>query len=353
MSNVYFISAEKSVCEHCHSKLARTLLETVVAQEKIALAPHIPLKVHFGEKGNRTYLKPGTYNGIIDFLKERNITGEYMETSVLYGGERFTKQKHEKLAAAHGFTQLPVTIADGEKGEDAVSVPVELKHFSSCAIARLLAEQEQVLVCSHFKGHGLAGFGGAVKQLSMGFAAKGGKMAMHMNVKPAIRNWFCKRCKLCVSRCQANAIVIGGKGERSFIDHTKCIGCGACFSICPHHAVSIWTWQGICNALFRKNQFREKLVEYAYAAHQGKHHIYLNFVLNVTSGCDCEPRPMRKMVPDIGIFASLDPVALDAACYDAVAKAGKRFKGAEQLDYAEQIGMGEKAYTLIPVEQQN
>ncbi len=349
MSNVYFIPAGKSVCEHCHSKLARVLLERITEQENIELAPHIPLKVHFGEKGNRTYLKAGTYNGIIEWLKEHGITSEYMETNVLYGGERFTQAKHEKLAEAHGFTQLPVTIADGAKGEDAVSVPVgKLKHFSSCAIARKLAEQDQILVCSHFKGHGLAGFGGAIKQLSMGFAAKGGKMAMHMNVKPKIRNWFCKRCKLCVSRCQMNAIEIGEK--HSYIDHDKCIGCGACFSICPHHAVSIWTWQGICNALFRKNQFREKLVEYAYAAHHGKRHIYLNFVLNVTSGCDCEPRPMRKTVPDIGIFASADPVAVDAASFDAVAKAGKTFKGAEQLDYAESIGLGEKKYTVITVE---
>ncbi len=348
MSNVYFIPAGKSVCEHCHSKLARMLLAALVEQEKIELASHIPLKVHFGEKGNRTYLKAGTYNGIIDYLKEHNISSEYMETSVLYGGERFTRAKHEKLAAEHGFTQIPVTIADGEKGEDAVAVPAPgLKHFSSCAIAAKLAEQEQVLVCSHFKGHGLAGFGGAIKQLSMGFAAKGGKMAMHMNVKPTIRNWRCKHCKLCLSRCQMNAIEIGEK--RSFIDHEKCIGCGACFSICPHHAVSIWTWQGICNVLFRKNQFREKLVEYAYAAHHGKRHIYLNFAMNVTAGCDCEPRPMRKTVPDIGIFASTDPVAVDAACFDAVAKAGKTFKGAEQLDYAESIGLGEKTYNIIPV----
>ncbi len=347
-SKVYFISAAKAVCEHCHSNMARKLLETLLEQEQpeFGKSGFVPLKVHFGEKGNRTYLKPAVYNGVIDLLEEKGLRSAFMETSVLYGGERFIRSKHEKLAEKHGFTRLPVIIADGEKGEDSLSVPVSgTKHFQTCSVARGLAELDQILVMSHFKGHGLAGFGGAIKQLSMGFAAKGGKLAMHMNVKPEIRTWFCKRCKLCTTRCQVGAIDVTGK--KPVIDHNKCIGCGACFSICPHHAISIWTWQGICNALFRKNQFREKLVEYAYAAHSGKKHVYITYALNVTGGCDCEPRPMRAAVPDIGIFASLDPVAIDAACYDAVAKAGKKFKGAEQLDYAESIGLGSKTYELI------
>lgn len=347
-SKVYYISAEGLKCAHCHSKAARQLLEKIIEAEHVELQNIVPLKVHFGEKGNRTYLKPETYNGVIDLLEEKGIATQFMETSVLYGGERFVREKHLRLAEQHGFTRIPAVIADGEKGEDALNVPVNLKHFKTCSIARGLAEQEQILVLAHFKGHGLAGFGGAIKQLSMGFAAKGGKLAMHMNVQPQIRSWKCKRCGMCLSRCQMDAIHIGkDKKEKCFIDHEKCIGCGACFSICPAKAVSIWTWQGICNALFRKNQFREKLVEYAYAAAHNKKHIYINFAVNVTNGCDCEPRPMRAAVKDIGIFASLDPVAVDAACYDAVAKAGKKFKGAEQLDYAEKIGLGSRDYELI------
>lgn len=166
-----------------------------------------------------------------------------------------------------------------------------------------------------------------------------------MGVKPRIRKLFCKNCGLCAKRCNENAIV---PGKRSFvIDQEKCIGCGACYSICPHHAVSILSLAGLWNALTGGRVFREKLVEYAAAAHSGKKNIYINFVINVTGGCDCEPHPMRKCIEDVGVFASLDPVAADAACYSAVAERGKKFRGREQLSYAEKIGVGSCGYELI------
>ena len=342
MSKVYFIPTGG-----CAKEAAARLLKTVLEQEQIGLSERIPVKVHFGEKGNRTYLKPELYDGMIDYLQSQGKECRFSETSVLYGGERFTREKHLKLAASHGFTRIPVAIEDGANGEDACDVPVDLPHFKSCAVARGLAEAEQILVCSHFKGHKLAGFGGAIKQLSMGCAAKGGKMAMHLSVKPKILKLFCKHCGLCATRCQVKAITI--TKEKAEIDQSKCIGCGACFSICRHHAVSILSWQGIKNMLFGANLFREKLVEYAFAASKGKKNIYINFALSVTRGCDCEPLPMRACVPDIGIFASADPVAIDQACLDAVEKAGKKFKGGEQLAYAEKIGMGSRKYELIEI----
>ncbi len=346
MPCVYFTRIGEGAEVSAVSAAARTLLETIVAKENIPLENHIPLKVHFGERGNSTFLKPETYSGIIDFLQERSIRTEFMETSVLYGGERFNRERHAKLALSHGFTRLPVVIADGANGEEAVDIPLNFKHFRSASIARQLAESKQVIVLSHFKGHMLAGFGGAIKQLSMGFAAKGGKMAMHMSVKPTIFNLLCRKCGLCRRRCNTGAITIG---KRSVIDHKKCIGCGACFSICPHHAVSIFSLSGFWNAMFKRENFREKLVEYAYASHAGRRNIYLSFALSITKGCDCEPRPMFRYASDIGIFASTDPVAIDSACLDALAKQGKHFKGAAQLDYAEKIGLGSRKYTLIEI----
>ena len=343
-SDVFFIPFDPAAGTAALSQAAVRLLETLLERSGGALPSDVPLKVHFGEKGNRTYLKPEVYDGIIDFIQAQGRTCHFAETSVLYGGERFSREKHLALAKKHGFTRIPAIIADGAHGEESVSVPVNMKHFRCASIARALAEADRVIVLSHFKGHGLAGFGGAIKQLSMGFAAKGGKMAMHLNVKPRIRNWKCKRCKLCLTRCNEGAITIG---ERSFIDHDKCIGCGACFSICPHHAVSILSFAGLKHALFGGRLFREKLVEYAYASHHGKHNLYITFAVNITRGCDCEPRPMTTCVHDIGVFASLDPVAIDAACWDAAAKAGKKFKGAEQLAYAEKIGLGTRSYNLI------
>ena len=346
MSNVYFIPLSEN-CPDTISAAARKLLEHLVEQENIPLSASVPLKVHFGEKFNRTYIKSENYAGIRDFLAGKGIQSCYIETSVLYGGERFERSKHLKLAAEHGFTQLPVVIADGERGEASCEIEINKHHYKSCHIAKDLAEADQVLVLSHFKGHSLAGFGGALKQLSMGFASKGGKLAMHMGVKPRIRSWLCKRCKACVKRCQADAIIIDGKPH---IDPVKCLGCGACFSICPHHAISILSLKGIWEGLFRGKFFREKLAEYAYASSHGKKHIYINFALNITGGCDCEPRPMRNVVPNIGIFASTDPVAIDAACYDAVKAAGKAFKGYEILEYAQKIGAGSMQYQLIRLE---
>ena len=344
-SKVFFKSVNDGDAEAI-SAAGRGVLEALLAESKVGLAAEVPLKVHFGERGNRTYLRQDFFAGIIDLLEENNSRGSFMETSVLYGGERYTSEKHIKLAHSHGFDRLPVVMADGESGGDAVLVPVPCgKFFKSATIARKLAEAEQTIVLSHFKGHMLAGFGGAVKQLSMGFAAKGGKMAMHLNVKPSIRAWRCKNCGLCVSRCNEKAIT--QKGRHYVIDRSKCIGCGACFSICPHRAVSVFNFGGLWNALFKGRFFREKLVEYAWAAHNGKKNIYINFVVNVTPGCDCEPRPMRKCVPDIGVLASLDPVAVDAACYDLVAAGGKKFRGREQLNYAEKISLGTQSYQLV------
>ena len=347
MSKVYFKAVSDNASAEEIRDAAGVLLAEFLERENIALEKKLPLKLHFGEKGNRSYLPPETYDAVIDLLQERGTELCFTETSVLYGGERFDRERHLKLAASHGFTRLPVVIADGAHGEEACDVPVGLHHFKYCSIARALAESPQTLVLAHFKGHMLAGFGGAIKQLSMGFASKGGKMAMHLGVKPRIWNFKCKRCKLCMTRCQREAITIGEK--KSFIDHDKCIGCGACFSICPHHAVSILSFAGLWNALFHGKFFREKLVEYAYASHHGKRNIYMNFAVSITAGCDCEPRPMLRCVKNIGVYISSDPVAIDSACWDAVAARGKQFRGAEQLDYAEKIGLGSRQYEIIAV----
>ncbi len=346
MSEVVFRAVEPGASTSAVSEAAAAVLAALVERSGVKLATELPLKVHFGEKGNRSFLPPETYRGIIGWLKQRGSSCCYIETSVLYGGERFERERHLRLAARHGFTDLPVVIADGSGGEDAVEVPVNLRHFRTASIARALAEAEQVVVLSHFKGHRLAGFGGAIKQLAMGFASKGGKMAMHMGIKPRIRSWKCRRCGMCLSRCREGAITIG---RHPRIDASKCIGCGACFAICPHHAVSILRLRGLWNALFGGRIFREKLVEYARAAAGGKPHIYLNFAVNVTRGCDCEPLPMRRCVDDIGVFGSLDPVAVDAAALAAVSERGRRFRGGDQLSYAEKVGLGSMSYHLVRV----
>jgi len=164
-----------------------------------------------------------------------------------------------------------------------------------------------------------------------------------MGIKPRIRNRKCKKCQLCERRCNEHAITIGRK---SFIDHEKCVGCGACMAICPHKAISVHSLKGLFTLLGFKS-FREKLVEYAYAAQKGKKNIYMNFAMSVTAGCDCEPRDMKPVVGDFGIFASTDPVAIDKACFDMSKVNGKKFRGEATFPYAEKIGLGSSEYTLV------
>jgi uncharacterized Fe-S center protein len=306
----------------------------------------VPLKVHFGEKGNTTYIKPENYNGIIDLLKEKKINSSFIETNVLYGGERNQKNTHIKLAKEHGFTKLPIIIADGECGEDYENIKISQKNFEYAMLGKEFSNYSQYIVLSHFKGHQLAGFGGAMKQLSMGFASRGGKLAMHMGVKPKIKQNKCVKCKLCMSKCSENAIIINEK--QSIIDYNKCVGCGACVAICPHNAITIFSLKGVLNAFsgIVKGDFLEKLAEYALAAHK-KNNIYINFLMNITKGCDCEGHSMKPVVDDIGILISTDPVAIDKACYDLVKEKGKNFRGEKIFKYAQKIGLGSIDYNLI------
>jgi uncharacterized Fe-S center protein len=343
--NVYYHRTDSDTDTTSVNGITRKLLGELVEKEGIALEKKIPLKVHFGEKGNVTFVRPENFLGIIEFLKERDIGSCYMETCTLYGGQRYKSELHEQIALEHGFTQLPIVFADGEHGENFAEVEIDRRHFRTFKVGKAFQDYGQLIVLTHFKGHMLSGFGGAIKQLSMGCAAKGGKLGMHAGEKPRIRNRKCKRCNLCKTRCNVDALVIEEKN--SWIDHSKCVGCGACMAICPYKAISIISFGTMLKFFGIGNPFLEKLVEGAYAAAKGKRNIYLNFAVNITRGCDCEPRKMKPVMEDMGIFASTDPVAIDKACFDMALERGKKFRGGKAFPYAESIGLGSSSYTLF------
>ena len=343
---VYFTGINRETTAEEIQHITRNLLEHYINDKNIKLERKVPLKVHFGEKGNHSYVKQENYEGIIDYLEENGIETFYIETSVMYGGQRHNRKLHMKTAEEHGFNRVPVVIADGEHGENFKEIEINKKHYKSCKIARDLTGYDQVIVLSHFKGHMLAGFGGALKQLSMGYASKGGKLAMHMGIKPRIISRKCRKCNLCKTRCNEDAITIR---DKSYIDHDKCVGCGACVSICPHKAVSIISLKSIAKMLTGGREFREKLAEYAYASDKDRKNLYINFAMTITAGCDCEPRKMKPLMDDIGVFISTDPVAVDKACYDAVKEKGKKFKGTEIFPYAEKMGIGSADYILTEI----
>ena len=340
MKNVYFKSIDSYSNTKEINQASFELIKELVERENIALEKFIPLKVHFGEKGNKTFIEPKNYNGIIKYLKDREIESAFIETNVLYRGERTTKEKHTKLAKEHGFTQLPIIIADGEHGEEFENVHIGKKHFDSCKIAKGVTDTKQLIILSHFKGHMLAGFGGAIKQLAMGCASRGGKLDQHANSIPKINSLKCKACKVCSNNCPENAIIIDKKAK---IDKDKCVGCAACVAVCNFNAISNSWLASISKSI------NERLAEYAYGASKDKNNIYISYALNITRGCDCEGHSMKPISKDIGIFASTDPVAIDKACLDMLDKInGKKVlrRGRKTLEYGEEIGLGSKKYIL-------
>lgn len=342
MKDVYFIKVNS---DSDKSLIAKNLLRTVIEKESIELKPQIPIKVHFGERGNTTYIAPKNYDGIIDFLEENNVETSFIETNVLYVGSRTVKANHLIVAREHGFTRIPIIIADGERGEEYDDIVINKEFFDSAMLGKKYSEFDQFVICSHFKGHQQAGFGGALKQLSMGFASRGGKMAQHATSIPKIDPEKCIACSICEDNCPVDAISVN---QFAVIDSDLCIGCAGCISHCNDGAISPdWNTQ---------SHFHEKVAEYAYAAQKGKPNIYISFVTNITENCDCFGIEMEPVVKDIGILASTDPVALDQACYDLVIKNKDNFdnkmwnyldKGIITLEHAEKIGLGSRKYTLI------
>ena len=322
------------------NEMSKKLLKKV----DLGFSGSIPLKVHFGEKGNVTYIKSENYDGIISYLREKKCEPFFTDTNVLYRGERMTRDKHIALAKEHGFTQLEIKIADGDHGEEKELIKINKKHFKKCQIGKLIADTEQIIVIAHFKGHIMAGFGGAIKQLAMGCAARGGKLDMHANSKPFINPVACKKCMTCVKNCPTNACIIS---KIPHIDKKKCVGCATCIALCPHGAVKI-NWASTLPKIFY-----EKLAEYALAATKNKNGsdkkiAYINFVFNITPKCDCAGEVMETIAKDIGILASNDPVALDQACLDILRKEeGKKlFRGDHILEHAKEVGLGKQAYVL-------
>ncbi len=338
MSKVYFKKLNN--LDSNINEVVYNLLTKIIDDEKLQLTKKVPIKVHFGEKGNTTFIKPIYFNGIKKYLKDNDIDSCYIETNVLYKGSRTLTKNHINTALEHGFTDLDIVIADGEDENMYNEVEVNLKNFKSCKIGYKFKDYENFIVVSHFKGHGMAGFGGAIKQLAMGFASRGGKLHQHSQSVPIINKEKCISCGKCVRKCPVDAIsLIEGK---AVID-SKCVGCASCTTVCPVGAITN-NWE--------VSNFHEKLAEYAYAATRGKNNIYIQYAFDITKECDCHGVSMKPVAPNIGVFISTDPVSIDSATYDLFKKmtSSEDFSSGEiTLKYADEIGLGEINYELIEI----
>lgn len=260
-------------------------------------AGRVAVKLSTGEPGGTNFLKPSLIAGLV-----RKVNGTIVECNTAYGGGRSQTADHLKAAAEHGFTAIaPVDIMDAD-GE--VALPVDGgRHLKEDFVGSHYPDYDFTVVLSHFKGHAMGGFGGAVKNISIGIASSSGKAWIHTAGKTKTDLW---------------------------------------------------------NNLPPQDDFLESMAEAAKAVadHCGDRILYINVMNNLSVDCDCDAHPEAPQMGDIGILASLDPVALDKACVDLVYASPDEGKvhliermesrhGIHTLEYGEAIGLGSQKYKLV------
>ena len=273
----------------------------------------VAIKIHFGEPGNLAYLRPNYAKVVADVVKSLGGMPFLTDCNTLYVGRRKNALDHMDAAYENGFspfsTGCHVIIADGLKGTDDVEVPVEGGQYVTTAkIGRAIMDADVFISLSHFKGHESTGFGGAIKNIGMGCGSRRGKMEQHNSGKPTVDQELCRGCHVCAKNCAHGAISF--TDNKASIDHSKCVGCGRCIGACNFDAVYNGNWAA--NA-----QLNCKMAEYAKAVVDGRPNFHISLVMDVSPYCDCHAESDVPIVPDVGMFASFDPVALDQACADA------------------------------------
>lgn len=309
-SKVYFTSFKTSFTENLMQKLAR--LVKTAGIENIDFRDHYAaIKIHFGEYGNLAFLRPNYAKVIADIVKEQGGKAFLTDCNTLYVGSRKNAVDHLETAYMNGFTPYatgcPVIIADGLKGTDEVLVPVEGEYVKEAKIGRALMDADILISLTHFKGHESTGFGGAIKNIGMGGGSRAGKMEQHSAGKPYVNKRLCVGCGMCTRVCAHDAITIDER--KAQINHDKCVGCGRCVGVCPKDAVT--------PGLSESNDILNcKMAEYTLAICKDRPCFHISLICDVSPNCDCHPENDRPIIPNVGMLASFDPVALDMACAD-------------------------------------
>lgn len=324
----------------------------------IAKDDFVALKIHFGETGNNAYIKPERAKPLVKKVKALKGQPFWTDSNTLYKGTRHHTLAHLQTAYNHGYTVGKTgahpLINDGLQGGSYRKLAVNYKHFKELFFGPLIFEADALIAVTHFKGHEVTGFGGAIKNISMGLASRAGKQQMHADFKPAVDMAACTACGKCIESCPEDAIS-GDAAGKAVIDLAKCIGCGQCAVVCRFDAIAS-AWSGSSDSV------QEKMAEYAAGISEkfkGKI-AHISFITDVSENCDCYDHNSEPIVPDIGILASLDPVAVDQASVDLVNKTPGRIKGNDkfktlwpkvnwetQLRHAEVIGLGSRKHELI------
>lgn len=369
-SEVYFCDLRASAKENLLDKLDKLMekagFDDILRKNKKAL---VAVKLHFGEKGNTAFIRPIYIRRIVDHIRKFDCNPFLTDANTLYAGTRSDSVSHIRTAIENGFSysvvNAPIIIADGLRGGSCYEIDVDGELIKKAYIAREIVDADIFLSVAHFKGHELSGFGGAIKNTGMGCASRKGKLEQHSDLKPKVNRRKCKGCGECIDHCAQNAISIHNKKAK--IDEKKCVGCCECILICPNGAIDIpWDKDAV--------KFQKKMAEYTKAVLKGKEEksFFINFLTTISPACDCYGHNDTPIVPDIGIVAGKDPVAVDQASVDLVNKqpivpgsilARKRKKEVKdkfreiypnidwnvQLEHAEKMGIGSRKYKLIKI----
>ncbi len=364
---VYFTDMRCQIGVSLQNKLERLMKRAAIDDINFD-GKFTAIKIHFGEPGNLSFLRPNFSKTVADRIKSLGGKPFLTDASTLYVGRRRHALEHLEAAYENGYspfsTGCHILIADGLKGTDDIEVPVPGGEYCKTArIGTVVMDADIIVSLTHFKMHELTGVGGAVKNIGMGCGSRAGKMLMHNEGKPVVAPSVCRACGVCKKYCAQGAIRYTNAGKAN-IDTERCVGCGRCIGACSFDAIHNPSDSSV-------DALNCKIVEYAKAVLHGRPHFHISIVNQVSPYCDCHSENDAAVVPDIGMFASFDPVALDAACTDAVnaapiipgsllaesARPGADHFGAVHpvtkwntlFVHAEKIGLGSKEYELITI----
>lgn len=372
-SKVYFTDLRAGTSGNLLQKLERLAKKAGIEQIDFK-DKFVALKIHFGEYGNMAYIRPNYAAVIVQLVKQMGGKPFLTDSNTLYSGSRSNAVDHIHTAMVNGFNSIAtgcdIIIADGLRGTDERIVDVEGKYCPTPKIGAAIAEADIVISLTHFKGHEQAGFGGALKNMGMGSGSVAGKLDMHSTAQPKVELENCIGCKICEKNCAHDAIHVVEK--KAVIDYDKCVGCGQCVALCKSEAAVMGSTES-------GEILNYKIAEYTKAVLKDKPNFHISFIMNVSPECDCWGHNDAAIVPDLGMMASFDPVALDQACADMVTAAPvlqtsntitekehtcechhHTHEGEDKfhmlhpntnwqagLRYAEEIGIGTREYELI------
>lgn len=321
-------------------------INELLDQANPGLKEPVAIKTHFGEPGNENALRGEIVQPAIDWSTQQEKESFLTDTNTLYTGQRSETDNHLETARKHGFADLGVPVVISEADEHEYTLEELDNQYSSLPIklGKKIREAGSIFCLSHVKGHILFGFGGALKNLGMGGASPAGKKILHASTIGEVNEEKCILCAACVENCPTEAISL--KEDKIEIDYDKCIGCGECLTVCPKQAIEMKNKDvAVC---------QEKTAVYAYALTKDKPCLYVNYIINVNKVCDCASSTKPKLIEDLGIIVSADPVAADQASLDWINReAGKDlFAAVNEVDYepilaiSEAIGLGTRDYEL-------